>query len=171
MRSLDGVSLVYFIQAGTDGPIKIGRTTNIRRRLTGIQTGSAQRLVVLGTMPGDEAAERALHSRFGFLRTVGEWFRSDATLMQYIEAHADKGASRDGHVPHPLKTFMRAHGITATQFAAHVSTHGEETTASYISQIVIGYRKPGGSLAVAIADATGGHVTVDDLLRFPKRAA
>lgn len=67
---------------------------------------------------------------------------------------------------HPLKTYLEKHSITESAFAESVTRLGVDTTASYISQIIIGYRKPGGALAVAIADATNKHVSVDDLLRF-----
>ncbi len=72
---------------------------------------------------------------------------------------------------HPLKTYLDKHKITETAFAESVTRLSVETTASYVSQIIIGYRKPGGALAIAIADATNKHVSVDDLLRFetPKK--
>jgi transcriptional regulator with XRE-family HTH domain len=71
-------------------------------------------------------------------------------------------------VTHPLRTYLVKHALTEAAFAEKVGAQGSETTASYISQIIIGYRKPGGALAVAISDATNGHVSVDDLLRFEK---
>ena len=67
---------------------------------------------------------------------------------------------------HPLKTYLQKHSITEAEFATKVTLASIEVEASYISQIIIGYRKPGGALAVAIADATNKHVSVDDLLRF-----
>lgn len=77
-------------------------------------------------------------------------------------------------VTHPLKTYLDKHEITEAAFADRVGRLlcGPAPKASYISQIIIGYRRPGGALAIAIADATERHVTVDDLLRFapaPKR--
>lgn len=69
---------------------------------------------------------------------------------------------------HPLKTYLSKHQITEHAFAETVAASGVDVTASYISQIVIGYRKPGSALAVAIADATNKAVTVDDLMRFEK---
>lgn len=67
---------------------------------------------------------------------------------------------------HPLKNYLKKHAITEAEFADKVKLVGIEVEASYISQIIIGYRRPGGALAVAIADATNKHVSVDDLLRF-----
>lgn len=69
---------------------------------------------------------------------------------------------------HPLRTYLHNHKITEQAFADSVTRLGVDTTASYISQIIIGYRKPGGALALAIADATNKHVSVEDLLRFEK---
>src|SRR5689334_18091148 len=45
---------VYFIQAGENGPIKIGYTfKNVADRLAGIQTGNHEECKILGVIPGD----------------------------------------------------------------------------------------------------------------------
>jgi DNA-binding transcriptional regulator YdaS (Cro superfamily) len=74
-------------------------------------------------------------------------------------------------VTHPLKVYLSKHEITEHAFAETVKTHGVTVSASYISQIIIGYRRPKGALAVAIADATNKSVTTDDLLRFERPTA
>jgi len=75
---------VYWIQEGTDGPIKIGRTCNVRKRRKELQTGNARRLNVLATVPGDRHTERTLHLTFAHLRLDGEWFKPEPDLLQYI---------------------------------------------------------------------------------------
>jgi len=52
---------VYFIQAGDAGPIKIGHTNDVRKRLSMIQTSAPDHLRLLAVMDGGEAEERALH--------------------------------------------------------------------------------------------------------------
>lgn len=69
---------------------------------------------------------------------------------------------------HPLRAYLDKHEITESEFADKVTQLGVTMTTSYVSQIVIGYRKPGSALAVAIADATNKAVTVDDLLRYER---
>lgn len=75
---------VYFIRAGA-GPIKIGFTTDIKRRLPGLQTSTPKRLRVLAVMPGRIGLERAMHQRFQEHRIAGEWFRPAPELLAFIK--------------------------------------------------------------------------------------
>lgn len=77
--------MIYFIQAadGT-GPIKIGHTEQIFKRLSDIQTHSPIKLKILKVIEGDRVLEVSLHRRFVRLMTHGEWFLPDDTLMVTI---------------------------------------------------------------------------------------
>lgn len=75
---------VYFIQAGDRGPIKIGWSCEISRRLAELQTANAARLVLLGYVPGTLATERAWHLRFASDRLEAEWFRPSPALLDAI---------------------------------------------------------------------------------------
>lgn len=77
---------VYFIQAGVDGPIKIGWSRQVKSRAATIQSWEPVRLVPLATLRGPVATEQALHRRFGSLRLHGEWFRPDPVLLAYIKS-------------------------------------------------------------------------------------
>jgi hypothetical protein len=77
-------NVVYFVQSGEGGPIKIGWAADFAARLAVMQTGNPVELVVLATVPGSRAAERELHARFASLRIRREWFRPEAELLQYI---------------------------------------------------------------------------------------
>lgn len=78
-------SWVYFIQEGTDGPIKIGYTAaNPKGRLAALQTGNANPLRIVTWAPGSLDDEKALHVRFGHLRMQGEWFRPAVELLTFI---------------------------------------------------------------------------------------
>ncbi|MFI1583294.1 GIY-YIG nuclease family protein [Embleya sp. NPDC020630] len=72
-----GEGLVYFVR--TDRRIKIGFTTDLRRRLAQSAPGE-----VLHTEPGSIADERRLHAAFQDLRLRGEWFRADPRLLDHI---------------------------------------------------------------------------------------
>ena len=78
---------VYFIQAISGGPIKIGVTTNIVRRVKALQTHEPLR--VLATVQGEEALERDLHKRFASYRKEGEWFEPAEELLEYIREVAN----------------------------------------------------------------------------------
>lgn len=67
-------SVVYVIGDGRSGVVKIGTTSNLRKRLKALQTGSAYELRVLWSFGGDVRLEEHLHRRYKDLRLEGEWF-------------------------------------------------------------------------------------------------
>lgn len=77
-------SWCYFI-GGNDGPIKIGCSTDVAKRLRALQIGSAYALAVLAVIEGNETIERRYHRQFAHLRLNGEWFRRDTVLLNEIE--------------------------------------------------------------------------------------
>lgn len=79
-------SWVYFVQAKTGGPVKIGRSAAPRARVASLQTANAAELCILATMPGGAAVERTLHTSFAAdrVRPGGEWFRPSPALVAFI---------------------------------------------------------------------------------------
>jgi hypothetical protein len=76
---------VYFVQSGTDGPIKIGFTTRaIEQRLANLQTAHAEKLRLLAQITGDRELERELHRRFVLHRMNGEWFEPHPDVIAFI---------------------------------------------------------------------------------------
>lgn len=75
-------TFVYFILATVSGMIKIGRADDPKRRFCVLQTGSAEVLELLGTVPDTSGGllEKTLHRRFRKLRVRGEWFRDDPAI-------------------------------------------------------------------------------------------
>lgn len=66
---------VYFIQRGTDGPIKIGASSNVVRRLAEIQIGAPEEMHLVGIwLFGGTSSERGLHRLHAADRLGGEWF-------------------------------------------------------------------------------------------------
>jgi len=82
-------SRVYFIQHGMDGAIKIGRARNPAGRRADLQTGTPERLVVLGSFTGGEFVEAQLHAEFAEDRISGEWFRPTDRLVSLILTMTD----------------------------------------------------------------------------------
>jgi hypothetical protein len=78
---------VYFVQQGTDGPIKIGYSKDPVKRFVSLQTGSAVKHRYLGNAPGSREKERELHARFHGAHLRGEWYRPVPELTAYIEEH------------------------------------------------------------------------------------
>ena len=81
--------MIYFIQSGRDGPIKIGVSDDPVARLRELQSASPRRLTIIGCRGGWHPLESRLHARFSRLRTDGgqEWFESDPELLDYIDEH------------------------------------------------------------------------------------
>jgi hypothetical protein len=78
--------VVYAIGSPDSNMVKIGRTTNLDRRLADIQRMSPVPLAILWTHPGGSDLEANLHRHFKALRSHGEWFtfRQDpVTLIQW----------------------------------------------------------------------------------------
>lgn len=76
---MEEVLYVYLIQAGENGPVKIGATTDPRKRLIGLQVGHYEVLRILAIIPDSVAREAQLHEWFKADHIRGEWFRfSDA---------------------------------------------------------------------------------------------
>lgn len=65
---------VYLLGGEGNPLVKIGRTTNLTKRLASIQTMSPTPLQVLWQHPGGHALEKALHRWFRDQRRHGEWF-------------------------------------------------------------------------------------------------
>lgn len=75
--------MIYFIQAGEAGAIKIGLAADPSGRLMQLQTSSASPLRMLRTFDGGRELEAALHRRFARLRLHGEWFKPDEELLRF----------------------------------------------------------------------------------------
>jgi predicted transcriptional regulator len=73
--------LIYFIQQGEDGPIKIGKSQDPEERLKALQSRTKTPLILLAVCEG---CERCLHHRFADLRIRGEWFQPVHRLLNYI---------------------------------------------------------------------------------------
>jgi hypothetical protein len=100
-------TLVYFIQAASGGPIKIGKTTrSIKNRHASLQTGNPEKLIVLATT--ERYTEGELHKRFASLRLGGEWFKPAITLLLWIQTHTQ--VTHDGH-----RTFAKSGTWNETQ--------------------------------------------------------
>lgn len=94
LLDLDGDN-VYFIQASTGGPIKIGLTTDVNRRLKELQMCCPIPLQIIHVIPGgDQKLEKQLHKSFSLHRLHGEWFDATGDLLKFI--HDSKKVLKNG---------------------------------------------------------------------------
>ena len=70
----------YFIQAG-DGPVKIGRATDVAARLRELQVGNPEKLKILCATK--LLSEAQAHELFAEDRLRGEWFRPSEFLLNF----------------------------------------------------------------------------------------
>lgn len=84
-EEVDKNQVVYFIQIQPPvGPIKIGITANIKKRLFQLQTACPYDLKVLSTIPGWKDTELIIHEKFKNYRIRGEWFHPHQDILERI---------------------------------------------------------------------------------------
>lgn len=75
---------IYFAQAGDEGPIKIGWSQDVERRMASLQVGCWVHVRLVATLPGRRIDEVAMHQRFAAARIRGEWFHH-APVLAWLE--------------------------------------------------------------------------------------
>lgn len=78
---------IYVVRSGTSNLYKIGRTTNLKKRLQTLQTSCAVSLNVVKTLCCSDAIalEKSAHTKFSHYRKIGEWFAlNDEQLHQLL---------------------------------------------------------------------------------------
>lgn len=82
---------VYFIAAVDAGKIKIGKTTNMQKRMATLVTMSPIELKVLHTVQYDARLERRIHNHLKKYRAHGEWFYADKPVLDFIRSVKKEG--------------------------------------------------------------------------------
>lgn len=72
---------VYFIRAGTDGPVKIGVAIDPEARRAELQVGNHLDLTIIRVIDGGRAHEAWLHRQFIHARNGGEWFCFEPRML------------------------------------------------------------------------------------------
>lgn len=82
---------VYFVTERKNAVIKIGVSTQIRKRLAQLQTANAYELELMGWVVSEDdyRTEKALHQKYESQRERGEWFSisQDDVLRELTLAH------------------------------------------------------------------------------------
>jgi hypothetical protein len=81
---LKEVVMVYFIQQGKGGPIKIGSAANPLQRMKTLQTGSPDKLYLLKSFKAGPDLESHLHKIFKKYKLNGEWYKPSTPILAYI---------------------------------------------------------------------------------------
>lgn len=85
---------IYAVQGEHGGPIKIGKTTSIKSRISELQVGFPfGRLRLVGVTIDRDYLERQLHERLESLRMRGEWFAPHARVVELVRLFLDAGTA------------------------------------------------------------------------------
>lgn len=146
--------MIYFAQTNDNTHIKIGYASNVRNRLSALQTGAPMGVKLLASMPGDHKVERKLHDRFAGLRVHGEWFHTHANIIDFA-LRGSTLAGMDDHDPFLPYVVLEPRLIDIFVRAASIVDDG---TAPYFcaNEIFFGYyQQPRTSFKHAIVELVG----------------
>lgn len=107
MREVE-LTQVYAIQAGEEGPVKVGIAASAQTRARELQTGNPYKLRLIGySVVRKEWAlqwERKVHERLKDYRMEGEWFRIAPFVKQVTAAIASGELQRALDIKAPAET-------------------------------------------------------------------
>jgi len=108
----NGSGYVYFIHATESDRIKIGKSVDPKKRLSGLQTSSSETLRLLLSLPAKDMAyeERQMHELFASERIRGEWFYASKGLLGFIDRLTkQQSTNTDGMVvrEEPARSFLK----------------------------------------------------------------
>jgi len=74
--------MIYFIQVGDKGAVKIGFAKDVEKRFAALQTGNHETLKLLKEIQGEIELEQEIHSLLKKYHVRGEWYNPD--VMQNV---------------------------------------------------------------------------------------
>lgn len=83
------VGTVYFLANMAQSTVKVGYTTNLRKRLDVLRTGNHDRLEVCCFIAAPPVVERRLHEALAEFKIRNEWFEHNACLDDLIRKLED----------------------------------------------------------------------------------
>lgn len=85
--------MIYFALDKAAGTIKIGYSATPPSRLSNLQVGNSNELVILGTIEGERDKEKVIHGELDEHHVRGDWFRTNPDIARYINAILENGGS------------------------------------------------------------------------------
>lgn len=73
--------MIYVVQMGPDGPVKIGYSKKPYSRIRSMRTAWPYEPIVLAIIKGDKDREREIHAKLRQYRLRGEWFQPAAEVL------------------------------------------------------------------------------------------
>lgn len=95
--------IVYFLANLSADTVKIGFTTNIKKRVDVLQTGNHNRLEVCATLSAPPSVERFIHEAVSDYRVFLEWFEHngivDDLIRKFEEFEIETGVATGNFSP------------------------------------------------------------------------
>ena len=79
--------MIYFVQAGENGPIKIGFSDEVHECIELLQVGCPYKLNLLWVYNGRQYDEVGLHELFFHEHIRGEWFRPGKSILGFKDKY------------------------------------------------------------------------------------
>lgn len=77
--------MIYFVQAGARGPVKIGKADDVATRIANLATAHYEHLSLLATLDVPDGIERSLHRLLRRHCIRGEWFASCPEVIAVVD--------------------------------------------------------------------------------------
>lgn len=90
---------LYFMQCGDGGPVKIGFSRAVEKRVAAIQLASPYQITLLASAVVARCEEKRLHHVLGRHWLRGEWFTPHPEVMAAMEA--TKSVTDSNFIPFP----------------------------------------------------------------------
>lgn len=93
--------------------IKIGRSIDVQRRMSNLQTGNPDELALMGVInthniAEDKVVEKGLHDKYGSNRLTREWFLlSSGDVINALKAHSSNAFITVGSDPFEIISYDR----------------------------------------------------------------
>lgn len=155
--------MLYAIQNGEGGPVKIGFSESPWKRFAKIKTDNPTDCRMIGVWAGTEADEQALHAKLAAHRVRGEWFEPSAEVLHAIPERLEVQGRRKAHLygaryDHSLSRWMTKNEITDSELAAIAGCDRTVITKARQGKGFLGVK-----LALGLVEATGGALTLNDI--------
>jgi hypothetical protein len=139
--------VVYVLGAPGINTVKIGRTTNLAKRVADIQRMSPVLLAVLWTHPGGSELEARLHRHFAARRAHGEWFTFDDDPLPAVKEAVAKALQPAPALPSPRSALDEAEAQRLLDLVAEDSEL-HRTKRAELEQTIAEARRAGCSLTL-----------------------
>ena len=106
--------MIYFIQEGDNGPIKIGKAGSVERRQKGLQIAHHKELFILQVIPGGAERENKIKKDLIEYKIRGEWFQPTPEVFEYMRSVKYPEYELDGGIPYAV--LYREDGKAKTEF-------------------------------------------------------